>query len=230
MDRGRPTAGHQEVVAKNGFGLGAVQRPHLDGVDTVAAHHVDHRMAGQDANPLFPGSGDQPADQARPYIDDRGDPRPGTLQRDRSRVGVVVVGKDNSLASDQNAETIEIGSCRSGKMNPGPVVVRENQGSFDCAGRHHDLLGADQPEALANTPAFPERQVVGNALERAGVFAVVGTKDRGAGKDRGFLADQRNRGVDPTLSRRQAVAHGKARQIFGEDDPRAAFAGGARSR
>ena len=76
-------------------------------------------------------------------------------------ISAVVVGGEHDPAADQYVVAREIAECGVRQHDAGPIIVGEDQRTFDCPGRKHDLLGADAPLRIGLTgAALPQRNEV----------------------------------------------------------------------
>ena len=144
-----PAARHRHAIAS--------QLPHRAAC-SVAREPLDR----DGAHPPPPGRGDDDAAlkdrqagfarQPGPFtfdldagIDDGLDLHAGFGQIERRRIGAVIVGEHYALCTRSHAVAVDIALRRPGQHDAGPVVVGEDQGPFQRAGRQHDLSGAYLP-------------------------------------------------------------------------------------
>ena len=143
----------------------------------------------------------------------------GTAARElrSTQPAAVIVGGHHHLLTQSHRPTVQVGLCCRCKHDAGPVVVGEDQRSFQRAGGKHDGAGADAAQHLARraTRGIGHVLVVPRKQRRHG--AVVKTKRRRALEDldTGQTLQRLDLGAAPALLRgiggeREETAPGQA--------------------
>ena len=196
-DRVVAARGRQEVTGQHpGFAVDqralTVHGRDFNARDPARAAGGNHSMASIDrhaqiaqaagigalALPAFPASA--------PVSDiDHGDIDPGVVGLDGGRQRHVVVDHENPTLPSADAVALQIGLDRTGKHNPGQVVVAEHQRALESTGGQHHLPGADPVPAHAGgvQPCLTGVEVVRHPLERGQHVVVENARQRGAGHD-----------------------------------------------
>ena len=77
------------------------------------------------------------------------------------------VVKTAARRARRDAEAIEIGAHGRGQHHAGPIVAAEHDRPLDRAGGEHRAFGDDPPQPLARLMRRRDRQMIGDALQRA---------------------------------------------------------------
>ena len=117
-------------------------------------------------------------------IDDGGQADAGALEGEGGPIGIVIVGEDDAVHAGRHAIALDERARRRGQHDAGPVIVGKGDRPLDGAGREHDLLGANLPQAVARRAlASARRIVVGDPLEQHDVVVMPVADGGGARQD-----------------------------------------------
>jgi hypothetical protein len=154
-----------------------------DGEPAEACFDADNRRTERNRDAGRLRLSDESAFRLRPRIDDAGNPDAGFTERQRSRIGIVIVGEDD--AGDPGCYAVALDECtrRGAQHDPRPVIVGEGDRPFDCPGREDDLSRPDLPQAVARHALVEKlRIMVGHALAQHEIIVMPVANRGGAGE------------------------------------------------
>ena len=204
MHRRRPAARHHERIAGDRSHSGG--EIHANGLDPETPVNAEDLGPGRNLDAGRARRLRQRPRRLAAQIRDQLDGDARAFEIEGGAIGAVVRGSDDGAFADLDAILAAIAPRGVREHHARPVVIREDQGTLDGAGRQHDLARAHLPEPLARAIVIGDEVCFRDALvEGDEILRVIAERLRSRHQAHVGRGKQRSESVMKPISRASAL-------------------------